>query len=128
MKKHSDLQRFAGTGAGGDDEALALLRGGERLGLMGMQAQRLEAARLVPQPEDVSGGGVHLTARRQFLHRRASLEVRAELEQGFGPVLVVGIDSVDLGADVLGLDPGEGTGEGRVIGDDLVTEVEDVHA
>jgi hypothetical protein len=54
--------------------------------------------------------------------------VRAELEQGFGPVLVVGIDSVDLGADVLGLDPGEGTGEGRVIGDDLVTEVEDVHA
>lgn len=115
-------QGLAGTGAGGDDIALAVPRLHEGFLLVLEELQR----RPVAVAKDVRATGVKQALGNQLLHRLCPLVVRVDLDQRLRPVTLPGVLGIHGVPDVLHPDPGEATRERGVLVHQLPSEFKDV--
>jgi len=93
---------------------------------MGVKEKRL--CRRIRAAEHPCRGRLDLAVAREVVDRCAGLEVRADLQQRLGPKAIVGVDLVDLTANVIGLDARERAREVRVVLDDLTPQIENIQA
>src|SRR5688500_17689385 len=78
--------------------------------------------------EDLGQKRVNLALIRQLLDRRSSLVAWIDGDQWLRPKAVAGIFRVDLFLDLRGTDSREGACKIRVIGDQPLIEIEDIHS
>src|SRR5262249_10531770 len=111
------------SGSGGDDEALAGRRLGDRLSLVAIERERLAV-----DAEYVSRLFVEGAVAHQLIDRCAGLETRIDADKRLRPELIACVDGVDLLVDIRRADLRERAGELLVIAHQGLIEFENVHA
>ena len=118
-----EAERLPGPRAGRHHEALA--RCGERDGLLLVLVER---QRPTLRAEDVGTAGIEHAVRSQGGDVRSALVARVDLDERLGPIALLGVDGLDLLADVLSVDRRERRREALVLADDAVAESKDVES
>ena len=112
-----EAERLSGPRAGRHDEALALCGEGDGLLLVLVEGQRLAVC-----TEDAAAAKVQDAARNQGPDVRRAFVARVDLDERLGPVAVLGVDGLNLLADVRSVDRRERRREALVLVDDAVAE------